>query len=129
MQHTAETDRAWMLERLADPSLLDQAVEVPVSKADGKPRYRLTVPVGGARRAGYLAVNGDQEARAALAALKDREGFPSLRVQRAKGARDPSRTVIWGERPPSGDAAARWRFYGYSDAVITRYEHKPRKDG
>ncbi|MFD5115184.1 DUF6302 family protein [Streptomyces sp. NPDC058391] len=118
--HTLETDRAWMLSRLKDPTLLDQAVAVPVGTTnDGTQRLRLAVPVGGARHAGFLTVSNYAEALATLSALAGLPGFPSPRVRKAVTAQEQRRTIIWGDDPPAADEPARWRFYGYSDEAIT----------
>ncbi|MFE3139657.1 DUF6302 family protein [Streptomyces scopuliridis] len=129
MKHTIETDRASMLERLADPSLLDSAVAVPVGETDGIVRYRLAVPVGGTRRAGYLRLDDYREALAALEVLDGRPGFPHVQVRGAVTAQDARRTIIWGEDPPTTDALARWQFYGYSTEAIARYVQQAPKGG
>ncbi|MEV8391783.1 MULTISPECIES: DUF6302 family protein [unclassified Streptomyces] len=121
MKDTLEADRASMQDRLADPGLLEQAVEVRVGERDGVVRYRLAVPVGGARRAGYLTVADYAEALATLAMLDGRPGFPHVRLRGTVTSRDSRRTIIWGDDPPTTDAAARWKFYGYSDTSISRY--------
>nr|WTA00537.1 DUF6302 family protein [Streptomyces sp. NBC_00857] len=124
-QPTLETDREQMLKRLADPDLLDAAVAVPVGKtANGDIRYRLAVPVGGSRRAGYLTIANHAEALATLSTLNVRPGFPSARVRGTVTAPGASRTVIWGENPPCGDAVARWKHFGYSDEAIAQYERR-----
>ncbi|MFD8963467.1 DUF6302 family protein [Streptomyces sp. NPDC059568] len=124
MKHTAETDRASMRDRLADPTLLDSAFAVPVGVTNGEMRYRLAVPVGGSRRTGYLTVANDTEAEATLSALAGRQGFPSVRLRGNSNVHGVSRTVIWGEDFPRGDAVTRWRHLGYSDEAIVRYEQQ-----
>ncbi|MEV0035518.1 DUF6302 family protein [Streptomyces sp. NPDC050804] len=128
MKHTVETDRASMREKLADPALLDLAFAVPVGEADGKMRYRLAVPVGGSRRAGFLTVANDTEAKATLAALAGRQGFPSVRLRGTVTAHGARRTVVWGDDFPRGDAVTRWKHLGYSDEAIVRYEQQALKD-
>lgn len=124
MKRTAETDRVSMRDRLADPTLLDSAFAVAVGVTNGQMRYRLAVPVGGTRRAGYLTVANDAKAEATLSALAGRRGFPSVRLRGNASAHGASRTVIWGEDFPRGDAVTRWRHLGYSDEAIVRYEQQ-----
>ncbi|MFD3909995.1 DUF6302 family protein [Streptomyces sp. NPDC058603] len=129
-QLTLETDLATMREWLADPSLLASAVVVRVGETDGIVRYRLAVPVGGARRAGHLDLADYTEALAALAVLDGQPGFPHVRLRELvtlRGSR--RRTIIWGEDPPTTGAVARWKFYGYSDMSIPRYMHRTPEGG
>ncbi|MFF1420611.1 DUF6302 family protein [Streptomyces sp. NPDC058280] len=128
MQHTMQTDLATMRERLADPSVLDSAVVVPVGETDGIVRSRLAVPVGGGRRAGYLTVADYSEALATLAVLNGQPGFPHLRVRGIVISRDARRTIIWGEDPPTTGAVDRWKLYGYSDEAIARYAQQTPQD-
>ncbi|MFE4535812.1 DUF6302 family protein [Streptomyces scopuliridis] len=129
MKHTMETDRASMLDRLADPTLLDAAVVVPVGETDGVVRCRLAVPVGGGRLAGYLTVEDYAEALTVLTMLDGRSGFPHVRVRETVAPRDSRRTIIWGEDPPESDALARWRFYGYSDKAVARVREGEQTSG
>ncbi|MGW6238383.1 DUF6302 family protein [Streptomyces sp. NPDC055094] len=129
MKHTMENDFATMREWLADPSLLDSAVVVPVGETDGIVRYRLAVPVGGGRRAGYLTVVDYAEALAALTMLDSRPGFPHVRLRGTVAPRDSRRTIMWGEDPPESDAVARWRFYGYSNEAVARVREGEQASG
>lgn len=93
---TTGTDWARMLERLADPALMDAAVAVAVGETACGVQYGLAVPVGGYRLGGYLTVTNHAAALAAMSALEGRPGFPSVRVRRAV-------TAPWASRTSSGE--------------------------
>ncbi|QNA77067.1 hypothetical protein C8250_039100 [Streptomyces sp. So13.3] len=100
--------------RLADPSLLDHAVAVCVHRAP-----LLAVPVGGARRGGFMSFDLLILAEKTRGLLEGLPGFPDLRL-RPSPYRDTCHLVEWGGRPPACDYddAARGRFYGYSKAAV-----------
>ncbi|MYZ35586.1 MULTISPECIES: DUF6302 family protein [unclassified Streptomyces] len=113
-----------MLERLADPALMDAAGAVPVGETDCGVQYGLAVPTGGYRLGGYLTVTNHAAALAAMSTMEGRPGFPSVRVRRAVTAPWASRTVLWGADPPQGDIGVQRRHLGYSDEAIARYEER-----
>jgi Family of unknown function (DUF6302) len=95
----------------------------------------LRFPSAGQRRGGFVCVDGEEEAAAAIALLASIPGFPNLR---AVLSHDPevSDNVRWGgDEPPVPDEDesdlewARWdvvmgRFYGYSEKAIRDYVAK-----
>ncbi|MCZ4123667.1 DUF6302 family protein [Streptomyces sp. H39-S7] len=107
-------DFEYIASRLADPSLLDHAVAVCVHRAP-----LLAVPVGGARRGGYMSFDLLILAAKTRGLLEGLPGFPNLRV-RPSPYRDTCHVVEWGGQPPACDYddVARSGFYGYSQAVV-----------
>jgi len=103
-----EWEASWYRERLADPSLLDSSVVIVIDRV----RY-LAVPVGGQRRAGYIPVEDRDHLWRLRDALKDRPGFPSLRLRWSTHAY-VSHAVAWGDPVPrdAGDRETQ-EFYGF----------------
>ncbi|MCZ0973715.1 DUF6302 family protein [Streptomyces albulus] len=113
-------DFDYFRERLAEPEILAHAVAVRVFRAP-----LLAVPVGGSRRGGYLSFDLLSLAMAARSLLKDRPGFPRLRV-RWSPYRDTCHTVEWGDPAPDwwvADAVA-GHFYGYREEAIAAFIQK-----
>ncbi|MFI6056010.1 DUF6302 family protein [Streptomyces violascens] len=110
-------DFEYFRDRLADPTVLDQAVAVRIFRAP-----LLAVPVGGSRRGGYLSFDLLVLAMEARSLLAGQPGFPDLRVCRSPYC-DTLHTVRWGERAPAWweDDVATGRFYGYSEAAIALF--------
>ena len=106
--------RAWFRERLADATLLDGAVAVRAER-----RFLdLAVPVGGARRGGYVSCCSIRWAKAAYFQLQGRVGFPGVRIEYSP-YRDACHSVCWGEQPPeTDDSKTVGRFYGYCEEVL-----------
>lgn len=110
-QFTADVE--WMRTHLAYQPLIDEALIVPISRGE----YRLAVPVHGAqRRAGWLALQSHSDALAVAAFLRNRAGFPSLRMSDPATSADPF-VVTWGEQPPSARTTTP-RFYGYHSSAL-----------
>ncbi|MFF1693551.1 DUF6302 family protein [Streptomyces sp. NPDC058257] len=110
-------DYEYFRSRLAEPSLLADAVAVRVFRAP-----LLAVPVGGPRRGGYMSFDLLTLATAAGFLLADQPGFPDLRV-RWSPYRDTRHTVEWGDAAPEcwEDDAVFGRFYGYCESAITSF--------
>ncbi|WP_409239766.1 DUF6302 family protein [Streptomyces sp. PA5.6] len=112
-------DFVYYEQRLADPYLLDQALAVRTLRM-----AFLAVPVGGARRGGFYAVECVCFGLAVRDALRGLPGFPDVRLRWSPWP-DTAHNVEWGERPPwlwgCHDDAVLGRFYGYSEAAINRY--------
>lgn len=111
-----DPERAFYRERLADPSLLDGALEFK----DGE-HITLCVPVGGTRRGGYIPLSTLNACRRAARLLTDREGFPNLRIVKSTD-REVCHNVAWGDPAPGVKASDldRGRFYGYSEQAIAK---------
>ena len=101
-------------ERLEDISLLKCSV---VIVCDGHV-LDLAVPVGGKRRGGYIALATLRWCHNAVRQLKDKPGFPNLRIR--KGSRTVIHNVCWGDPEPDDDSsdADFGRYYGYSEQAI-----------
>ncbi|MFJ5645852.1 DUF6302 family protein [Streptomyces sp. NPDC093223] len=109
-------------ERLADPSLVDWAVEVALGEDESAER-RLAVPLGGDRVAGQITVTGWSQALRVLLALDGRGGFPDLRDQGGRGdAIDDPRTISWGLNTNLAEPDQRARMWGYHDVGRRAYE-------
>jgi hypothetical protein len=110
-------------ELLEDPSLLDSAVAVG---------HDLAVPIGGRRRGGFVCVDGEEGAAAAIAVLSGHPGFPNLRVVLSD---DPEvwDNVRWGDDEPPvpqlDASAVEWarsdmaagHLYGYREKAIREF--------
>ncbi|KUO04798.1 DUF6302 family protein [Streptomyces caeruleatus] len=114
-------DYEYFRARLADTTMLNKSVAVCLFRAP-----LLAVPVGGARRGGYMSLELVTLALEVRSLLDARSGFPNLRV-RWSPYRDTCHVVEWGAESPMWDDAARGRFYGYSETAIDAYlrEHAP----
>ncbi|MFJ6014433.1 DUF6302 family protein [Streptomyces sp. NPDC092952] len=108
-----EDEAAYYRERLEDLSLMEAALTVRV----GGVAY-LAVPVGGARRGGYLPMPELAMGCAVRDALRGTPGFPDVRL-RWSPYEDACHVVAWGERAPEDDEL-QGRFYGYSAEAITQ---------
>jgi hypothetical protein len=110
-----EWEASWYRERLLDQTLLAAGVVVVVDGVGF-----LAVPVGGARRGGYISADKRRAAGCIRDALAGRSGFPQVRVC---WSRHPSvcHVVEWGEAPPDDDDWARGAHYGYSEQAIRAY--------
>ncbi|MCM2388785.1 DUF6302 family protein [Streptomyces albipurpureus] len=98
-------DYDYMVGRLADPSLLANAVAVRVFRAP-----LLAVPVGGTRLGGVLEAPTREIAKDVVGALAGRSGFPDVRL---RPTRPQVFLVEWGAScPPELHRVARGRFYG-----------------
>lgn len=117
-----EYERAVMRERLADPALVDLAVEVRLGKDDGATSC-LAVPLGGQRVAGEVTVQGWTQALHVLLALDERKGFPDLRDGTGcESGIDQPRTIRWGLRSAFAEAGQRARMWGYHGVGVRAYE-------
>ena len=110
-------------ELLEDPLLLDAAVAVG---------YDLAVPVGGRRSGGFVCVDGEEGAAAAIAVLSGHAGFPNLRKVLSD---DPevADNVRWGDDeppvPPLDASDVEWarsdmaagHLYGYTERAIREF--------
>jgi hypothetical protein len=105
----------WYKERLADVSLLDHAVRVLCSNGEEE----IAVPVGGKRRGGYITFDTLKSCGEAVKQLKDKPGFPNLRIIRARPY-----CVDWGDPQPEqfGTQAdidrKLGRYFGYKESAI-----------
>jgi hypothetical protein len=110
-----EWEVSWYRERLYDQSLLQKSVVIVL----GQTRY-LAVPVGGQRRGGWISVDDREVLEQLVDALKNRDGFPLVRV-RWSGHPDVCHSVAWGERHPvTTDKDEVLRFYGLDPAAADR---------
>lgn len=109
----------WFETRLEDISLLRRAVTIV---CDGE-AVDLAVPVGGARRGGYVALATLRWCKEAVRQLSGKPGFPNLRIVR--GSRTVAHNVCWGEPEPEYSEGhfdyERGRFFGYSENAIRPY--------
>lgn len=106
--------REWFAQRLSDLMLLDRAVAV---RGDNK-CIGLAVPVGGARRGGYVSCCSIRWAKQVYKQLFGRPGFPSVRIDYSP-YRDACHSVQWGEQAPdTDDPKEGGRFYGYREEVL-----------
>ncbi|PAZ16590.1 hypothetical protein CLM62_06470 [Streptomyces sp. SA15] len=108
-----EWEMCWYRERLDDPALLDACVVVVIEES----RY-LAVPVGGKRRGGYILLDDTNHLEQLRDALKDRDGFPSVRVRWSRHP-DVCHSIAWGDpHPRTTDQNKVLEFYGFDlDAV------------
>lgn len=122
-------EHALMVARLADPTLLDQAVEIKLGKDDSSDTC-LAVPLGGQRVAGEVTVTGWSQALLVLLALEGKPGFPDLRDgSSCSSAIDAPRTIRWGLRTFSEEPRERASMWGYHDAGVQAYvAEQTRKD-
>ncbi|MEV7815575.1 DUF6302 family protein [Streptomyces flaveolus] len=111
---TTAYDYEYYRSRLTDPAILVDAVAICVFRAP-----LLAVPVGGARRGGYMSFDLLTLATAAKTLLDGRPGFPDLRARWSPYG-DTCHVLEWGEQPPDDDAE-RGRFYGYSAEAISNF--------
>jgi hypothetical protein len=110
-----EWEASWYRERLHDQSLVDDSVVVVI---DGT-RY-LAVPVGGQRRGGYIPVDDRDHLWQLRDALKDRTGFPFVRL-RWSDRPDVCHSIAWGDlMPRSADSDEQSQFYGFDPAAVAR---------
>ncbi|MFK0143408.1 DUF6302 family protein [Streptomyces murinus] len=118
----AARERALLAGRLADPALLDQAVEIQLGE-DGSADTCLAVPVGGMRVAGKVTVAGAGRALRVLQALHGKPGFPCLRDFSAAGSLDDPHTIKWGLSSDFMDdhGELRTRMWGYHKAAVSAY--------
>ncbi|MFJ4800914.1 DUF6302 family protein [Streptomyces murinus] len=118
----AARERALLAGRLADPALLDQAVEIQLGE-DGSADTCLAVPVGGQRMAGNVTVAGAGQALRVLQALHGKSGFPCLRESCFAKSLDSPRVVRWGlsgsVKDDHGELDA--RLWGYNEAGVGEY--------
>ncbi|MEV5880791.1 DUF6302 family protein [Streptomyces sp. NPDC052101] len=111
---------AMMAERLADPALVEAAVEIRLGKGDSCDTC-LAVPLGGRRVAGEVTVTGWSQALIVLLALDGKPGFPDLRDGSFSSAIDAPRTIRWGLRTHAEGPRQRARMWGYHDAGVQAY--------
>ncbi|MFE0257278.1 DUF6302 family protein [Streptomyces sp. NPDC059010] len=111
-----------MRERLADPTLVDRALEIRLGNDDSCETC-LAVPLDGLRVAGEVTVQGWTQALHVLLALDGQPGFPDLRDGTScVEAIDAPRTIRWGLGAPFGDQEQRARMWGYHDAGVRSYQ-------
>ncbi|MGW2690152.1 DUF6302 family protein [Streptomyces sp. NPDC001414] len=110
----AERERFVMRELLADPTLVDRAVEVVLGE-DESAESCLAVPLGGARVAGQVTVAGWTQARDVLLALDGKQGFPNLRDHDSGDADEPC-TIRWGLNPVLSTPDQQAQMWGYHEA-------------
>ncbi|MFE7276889.1 DUF6302 family protein [Streptomyces sp. NPDC057623] len=117
-----EQERAVMRDRLADPTLIDRALEIRLGNDDSCETC-LAVPLDGKRVAGEVTVQGWTQALLVLLALDGQPGFPDLRDGTSYGeAIDAPRTIRWGLGATLGDQKLRARMWGYHDAGVRAYQ-------
>nr|WP_145491012.1 MULTISPECIES: DUF6302 family protein [Streptomyces] len=118
----ASHERAVLAERLADPELLGQAVEIQLGE-DGTAGTCLAVPVGGRRVAGRVSVGGWIQARQVLQALAGKPGFPYLRDDSHGNEIDDSCHIAWGLHTGIKDDHGRRmaQMLGYHPAGVEAY--------
>ncbi|MFJ2170790.1 DUF6302 family protein [Streptomyces griseofuscus] len=114
--------RAVLAERLADPELLDQAVEIQLGE-DGTDGSCVAVPVGGRRVAGRVSVAGWIQARQVLQALAGKPGFPCLRDDSHGNDIDDPCHIAWGLHTGIRDDHGRRmaQMLGYHRAGVNAY--------
>ncbi|MCD9880411.1 DUF6302 family protein [Streptomyces guryensis] len=114
-------EQALMAGRLADPALLDQAVEIKLGKDEAADTC-LAVPLGGHRVAGEVTVSGWSQALHVLLALDGRPGFPDVRDGALQGSPiDAPRTVRWGLGTRLEEPSQRAQMWGYHEAGVRAY--------
>jgi hypothetical protein len=116
----ANQSRQYYLERLADTSLLDEAVPVKNSNSETAGDH-LAVPVGGSRRGGYLEFIKRGQAEKALTVLSRHAGFPNLRIVDLfdKYMAAPCFSLVWGEAQTRKMTVEELgRYYGYREEAI-----------
>lgn len=121
----AGDDRDWYAARLTDLCLLD--FSVPVRRGTD---WVLAVPIYGDRLGGDASFVSRQDAEAAAEKLKDKAGFPNVRIVFSRH-RDTMHVVQWGKNAPEFDKSVpdaeahddrmRGKFYGYSAAAILHH--------
>ncbi|MFJ8098462.1 DUF6302 family protein [Streptomyces griseofuscus] len=118
----AAHERAVLAERLADPELLDEAVEIRLGE-DGIGGTCLAVPVGGRRVAGRVSVAGWIQARQVLQALAGKPGFPYLRDDSHGNDIDDPCHIAWGLHTGIRDDHGRRtaQMLGYHPAGVNAY--------
>ncbi|MEV6949233.1 DUF6302 family protein [Streptomyces sp. NPDC051172] len=110
-----------MRQRLADPSLLDAAVEVQLRHPDPTATC-LAVPLGGDRVAGQVTVKGWSQALDVLFALEGKPGFANLRDSTSAGsAIDASRIIRWGLNTLLEEPRHQAQMFGYHAAGVQAY--------
>ena len=78
------------------------------------------MPIDGKRRGGHVLLPTLRFCREAVRQLKDKPGFPDVRIVKVDGGY-PHR-VEWGEpEPDTEDEAVIGTHYGYSEAAIERF--------
>jgi|GEM_PF-5229975 len=115
--------RQYYLERLANPELVERAIEV--SSPEG-PLF--AVPVGGERKLGRSSVLYSQsEGERLLNIIKGVPGFENARLEPTDNSKD-SLSLEWGV-PSNSEARKKLsqaeigRLYGYSEDAIARGPH------
>lgn len=103
---------------LANPELVDAAVDLP----DG----RYVVPIGGQCRHGRIGVRDEKTGLEIIAVLKERPGFPNLRLEPWSRYPSTPQFVVWGDPTtpePSRNApqiAKAWAMVLYMRSVGTK---------
>ena len=117
----AAHERALLAERLADPALLDQAVEIQLGEDSAD--TCLAVPVGGMRVAGKVTVAGTGRALRVLQTLHGKPGFPCLRDFSTARSLDDPHTIKWGLSRDFMDdhGELKTRMWGYHEAAVSAY--------
>ncbi|WP_406360625.1 DUF6302 family protein (plasmid) [Streptomyces sp. NBC_01544] len=109
-------DYEFYADRLADPELLENSLALRTLRIPF-----LAVPVGGSRQGGSYEVTCSCFGLKVSDALRDRHGYPGIRLRWATSPHD-CYVVEWGERSPMlrgrNDVATLGRFYGYTDLAI-----------
>ncbi|EFK98220.1 predicted protein [Streptomyces sp. SPB78] len=106
-------DTAYFRARLVEPALILRGVAVALGGGVSR-----AVPVGGARRAGFLPVPEITTGLAVRDLLSGREGFPSVRLHWSPpGA---CHTVEWGDRVDHLNDEQRGAAFGYRPEAIIR---------
>ncbi|MGQ5596860.1 DUF6302 family protein [Streptomyces sp. ESR1.13] len=124
----AEHEGVVLRERLADPNLVDWAVEITLGN-DETAETCLAVPLGGQRVAGQITVKGWNQALLALLALDGKTGFPNLRdAGSGEAAIDTPRTIRWGLETGFAQPDQRARMWGYHAAGRRSYEAEQNRD-
>lgn len=118
----AAHERAVLAERLADPELLDEAVEIRLGE-NGIGGTCLAIPVGGRRVAGRVSVAGWIQARQVLQALAGKPGFPYLRDDSHGNEIDDPCHIAWGLHTGIRDDHGRRmaQMLGYHPAGVNAY--------
>ncbi|MFI2030534.1 DUF6302 family protein [Streptomyces buecherae] len=111
---------SYFSERLADPDLLESSVTLVI----GSTAHALCVPVGGARRSGFLATTSVFTGLAVKSALISCNGFPRVRFRWSTKPK-VCHQVTWGEDVPAWDDKIRGRMYGYSSQAVDDYLARP----
>ncbi|MEU6460308.1 DUF6302 family protein [Streptomyces sp. NPDC046976] len=118
----AARERVLLAERLADPALLEQAVEIQLGpEDDGSTDTCLAVPVGGRRVAGQVTVMGWGQATQVMLALTGRPGFPDVRDFGFGAGIDEPRAIRWGLHIQSAEHRECAQMWGYHAAGVEAY--------